>query len=186
MMRKVLFGVCLLLMIALAGCMRSQSSGTEYTVFVPPTLVATAVKTPTMNPITPVPAAVDRDCIKGLSYVDDVTVPDGTYFVPGAPVVKTWKVENSGTCRWTGRYTLRHIDGNAMEASPKQELVSIAPGTEGEITIEFTAPEVAGYYYSGWQAYDDLGKSFGDEIYMEIYVDPYADTYNQQSTQGGW
>lgn len=169
---KKLIPLSLIGILCLCGCSKSQSMGKDYIPYVPPTLVATAVNTPTVSPIQPIPAAIEKDCENMLSYVDDVTIPDGTSFAPGEEVVKTWRVENSGTCKWGQRYTLRYQGGSSMGAAAKQELPSIAPGTEGNITITFTAPEYEGSYYSSWIAYDDQGNPFGDDVYVEIYVDP--------------
>lgn len=161
-----------LLTAAVCGCQRSRSIGVENSMFIPPTLVSTAVMTPTTSPIQPVAAAPNIDCTSQLSYVDDVTVPDGTVFKPGEKVIKTWSVENSGTCEWTSQYSLRINYGDSMSASPRQTLPRIAPGDTGEVTVTFTAPEDTGSYYSSWSAYDSRGKAFGDDIYIEIIVSP--------------
>jgi len=164
----------------ICGCRRSQFKGEEYVHYVPPTLVATAVNTPTVNPIIPLPTAVGLNCKSYLTYLDDVTVPDGTTFVPGDEIIKTWAVRNDGNCAWNDKYSLRYTDGSAMEANSRQELPPLEPGEEGEVTVVFYAPENVGSYYSSWQAYDAQGEPFGDNIYMEIYVDPY---YTKDETQ---
>lgn len=170
------------LIILLCGCRRSRYKGVEFESYIPPTLVATVANTPTVNPITPMPtSAVYNDCVSYLSYVDDVTVPDGTTFVPGDAIVKTWMVRNDGECTWNDKFSLRFIDGSVMGANIRQELPPLEPGEEGEVTVYFTAPETMGSYYTGWQAYDAQGQAFGDDIYMEIYVNPY---YTIDETQG--
>ena len=138
--------------------------GKDYPIFIPPTLVATVVNTPTVTAIDPIPAALDKNCTNILSFVDDLTIPDGTVVSPGETIRKAWAVENSGTCKWNKRYTLRYIDGFAMGADIEQELVNIPPGEKGKIEIEFTAPDFMGSYYSSWMAYDDQGRAFGNDI----------------------
>ena len=170
---KIKTGLILIGAILLGGCMRSQSMGTDYVPFVPPTLVATVVNTPTVSPIDPIPAALAKNCLNILSFVDDLTIPDGTVVSPGEKIKKVWAVKNDGSCKWNKRYTLRLMNGLAMGASSEQELVNIEPGKQGKIEIEFTAPEYIGSYFSSWMAYDDQGRAFGDDIYCEIYVDPY-------------
>ena len=150
-----------------------------------PTDTDVPTDTPTPFPTsTPEPTAVDINCNSYLTYLDDVTVPDGTIFVPGDEIVKTWSVRNDGDCTWNEKYTLRYIDGSAMEAKQNQALPKLAPGEEGEVTVVFTAPQTVGSYYSGWQAYDPQGKPFGDDIYMEIYVDPYHTVDETQEESG--
>ena len=178
----LLCGVLLLL----CGCRRSRFKGVEIVNYVPPTLVATVVNTPTVRPITPMPTSdMNFDCTPYLSYVDDVTVPDGTVFVPGDAVVKTWAIRNDGDCTWNDKFSLRHIDGSLMGAeNSRQELPALQPNEEGEVTVVFTAPQTAGSYYSGWQAYDAQGNAFGDDIYIEIYVDPYHTIDDTQGESG--
>lgn len=170
-MKRVLNWLILLcLLLSLCACLRSKGQGEEVEHFIPPTLVATAVHTPTMDPFTPIPVSVDVNCENNLSYLDDVTVPDGTVFEPGAEIIKTWSVQNSGTCSWNSRYSLRIVTGDSMSASPRQELTKIEPDESGEVSVTFTAPDTMGSYYSSWRAYDDQGRAFGDDIYIEIIV----------------
>ena len=180
-MRKITVLLLCSLGLLICGCRRSRFKGVEFQSYIPPTLVATVVNPPTVNPITPMPTAVDVNCNSYLSYVDDVTVPDGSIFVPGDEIVKTWSVRNDGDCTWNEKYSLRYIDGSAMEADSRQVLPALEPGEEGEVTVIFTAPQNAGSYYSSWQAYDPQGNPFGDDIYIEIYVDPY---HTVDETQG--
>ena len=182
MRKKAALLVCSLIFI-ICGCTRSRYMGVEVeSYYKAPTLVATLVSTPTINPITPMPTSAEySNCSSYLSYVDDVTVPDGSVFVPGDEIVKTWLVRNDGECTWTDKFSLRFIDGSLMDASVRAALPELAPGEEGEVTVTFTAPQNQGSYYSGWQAYDAKGEPFGDDIYMEIYVNPY---YTVDETQG--
>ena len=180
--------ICGVLM-CLCGCRRSRFKGVEFEPYIPPTLVATVVNTPTVNPITPMPTSVNNyTCSPNLSYVDDVTVPDGTTFVPGDRIVKTWAVRNDGDCTWNDKFSLRHIDGSVMGAeSSRQSLPSLEPGETGEITVIFYAPEVSYVtsVWSGWQAYDPQGEPFGDDIYIEINVDPYYTIDETQDNANG-
>src|SRR5512135_3113735 len=40
------------------------------------------------------------------AYVRDVTIPDGTLFMPGTSFTKTWEIKNTGTCAWDGTYSI--------------------------------------------------------------------------------
>ena len=39
-------------------------------------------------------------CSDWLTFVEDLTIPDGTSVIPGSVLDKRWQVENSGTCNW--------------------------------------------------------------------------------------
>jgi hypothetical protein len=127
----------------------------------PPTLVPTESLTPTPEP-----------CTHGLSFVDDLTVPDGTSFSPGASIDKQWLVQNSGTCHWDATYRLKLVRGNPLGAVDDQPLFPARAGTQATIRIVFTAPAEAGAYESAWQAVDPDGNLFGDLIFMQIVVTP--------------
>ena len=47
---------------------------------------------------TPVEDVETGDCTLNASFVTDITIPDDTQTAPGAPFVKGWRIENTGTC----------------------------------------------------------------------------------------
>ena len=149
------------------GCLRSQSEGVLSSQFIPPTLVATSFKTPTTDPFQP---TIDpRDPAPRLTFIVTWPFRMGLFWTR-AEIVKRWQVENSGTCEWTAKYSVRILSGASMGAEPKQKLEPIAPGETGSIEIVFYAPEETGEYYSQWQAYDDRGKPFGQDFFIDIIV----------------
>jgi hypothetical protein len=107
-----------------------------------------------------------------LTYVQDLSVPDGTNYAPGQPIDKQWLVSNSGTCNWDSRYRLKLIGGDAMAAAPLQALYPARAGTQATIRIVFTAPQQAGLYQSQWKAMNPDGLVFGDAFYTQIAVTP--------------
>jgi len=81
------------------------------------------------------------DCTNVLTYLNDLTVPDGTHFNPGTKIEKKWQVKNSGTCNWMDGYTIQLVGGDALGASESQALIPARNGTEAVIQIDFTAPQ---------------------------------------------
>ena len=153
----------------LAACSALESP--QPTAYRPPTVAAPtlpAAPTPTLQQptLTPAPPV----CQDNLTFVEDVTVPDGTYVDPGVVLDKRWKVKNSGTCNWDEDYRFRLVDGPAMNTIPEQALFPARSGTEAVIRLVFIAPEEPGQYRSAWQAVSPLGEPFGDPIYIEIIV----------------
>ncbi len=111
-------------------------------------------------------------CIDGLSYLQDLTIPDGTNVQPGQYIDKQWQVKNSGTCNWDQRYRLKLISGAAMGADLLLPLYPARAGAEATIEIRFTAPQSAGLYECHWQAVGPEGQPFGDAFYMQVAVTP--------------
>jgi hypothetical protein len=163
-----------LVFFAMAACTPAPAP----TFFVPPTQItqipptqpivrvvtATAVITPTASTTPPAP------CTSGLTYVQDLTVPDDTAFGPGQSIDKQWLVTNTGTCDWNAAYRLKLIDGPAMGAITSQALYPARAGRQATIQIIFSAPSEAGTYKSTWQAFDPNGAAFGDPVYIQIVV----------------
>ncbi|MEN6571775.1 MAG: NBR1-Ig-like domain-containing protein [Anaerolineaceae bacterium] len=162
----------LLISIFAAGCTglrpsRQVPQETQAQAYVPPVRSDTATPVPTAGPSMPTQMA---DCSNSLTYLSDLTVPDGTHFNPGNSIEKKWQVKNSGTCNWVDGYTLKMVGGDPLGAAESQALIPARNGTEAVIQIDFTAPQAAGEYDSSWQAHDPQGNPFGDKIFIKITV----------------
>jgi plastocyanin len=120
--------------------------------------------TPTFTPapgtatVTPLPPPTcDR-----AQFISDVTVPDGTLFNPGKTFTKTWRLKNVGTCTWTTSYALIFDSGDKMGGPDSVNLPnSVAPGQTVDLTINLTAPTVAGSYRGYWKFRNANGVPFG-------------------------
>jgi hypothetical protein len=140
--------------------------------YIPPTRVipsATPLPPPTSTPGERSPVA-PPPCTDQLTFIDDLTIPDGSVVSPGEALDKRWQVENSGTCNWDERYRLRLIAGTSLGSPAELALFPARSGTLVDLRILFTAPEEAGAYRSAWQAYGPSGEPFGDQIFIDIVV----------------
>lgn len=161
-----LFGVTLLL----AACTRSLLPADEG-FFIAPTIVGGS-EAIILETLTPLPATATPECDNNLVFLRDITVPDGTHFAAGATIEKSWELRNDGTCAWIHGYTVElQENSNGLGAIPRQPLPEAAPGESIVLTIQFTAPNVAGTYTSLWKAHALGGEPFGVGIYVEIVVD---------------
>jgi len=134
---------------------------------VPPTLIPTIISFATPTSLPP--------CTDGLSFIADLTIPDGTTVKPGDVIQKQWLVENSGTCNWDARYKLMLINGAEMGSETVQVLFPARAGTQATLSIDFIAPSEPGSYGNAWQAIAPNGEPFGDFISMQIVVQPIAE-----------
>lgn len=152
----------------LAACTRSALG--DQAIFVAPTLVGNSspliLETTTALPASPTPP-----CENNLVFLRDINIPDGTHFLAGQPIEKSWEVRNDGSCAWVRGYSVQLADGIAMGAIDRQALPEAQPGEVVVITIQFTAPAAAGTYRSAWKAHDQTGEPFGVQIYIEIIVE---------------
>ncbi|MBI3738028.1 MAG: hypothetical protein HY258_03160 [Chloroflexi bacterium] len=165
--------ILLTLIFLLSACAPTSTA----TPFVPPTqpaqivvITATAsgpLSTPIPTIFIPTPTP---PCTDVLTFVNDLTIPDGTVVTPGQSVDKQWLVTNSGTCNWTAGYRLKLVSGSNMGAAREQALYPARAGTQAVLQIIFTAPNDPGSYRSAWQAFNPDGQAFGDTIYIQIIV----------------
>jgi hypothetical protein len=119
---------------------------------------------------TPIVTAAPTTCLNDLTFVQDLTVPDGSIILPGGGIDKQWLVQNSGTCNWDASYRFKLIGGDSLGAQAEQALFPARAGGQATLRILFTAPLVIGTYQSAWQAFAPDGTPFGDTVFMQIIV----------------
>lgn len=175
--RSIRLAVISISILALSSCAPTSTP----TLFVPPTeapqLIPAAQPTANSTPtivstqivVTP---TVTPPCTNNLTFVKDVTIPDGTTVTPNQSIDKQWLVTNSGTCNWDSKYHLKLISGNAMGAANEQTLFPARAGAQVTLRIVFTALSTAGDYQSVWQAIAPDGTAFGDPVSIKISVSP--------------
>ena len=123
----------------------------------PPQPTNTAITIPTAGPVlaTITPNIPPTAVCDQATFVNDVTIPDGTATAPGASFKKTWRLKNTGTCTWSG-YTLVFDSGESM-APVIDPIGTVAPGQEVDVSVTFTAPTAPGDYRSYWRIRNPSG-----------------------------
>jgi hypothetical protein len=119
---------------------------------------------PTSSPNgQPVPTATNAVCTNAADFVTDVTVPDNSQVVAGTTFVKTWRIKNSGTCTWDGRYHLVHAGGPVLGAVVEtlQMPATVTPGQTVDLSLTMLAPVTPGSYQSDWKVQTPQGTFFG-------------------------
>ena len=137
------------------------AQATQATPFSPPTLppaqpTNTAITFPTVAPATLPPAVSATPVCDQAHFIKDVTIPDGTTFLPNETFVKTWRLRNTGNCTWSG-YSLVFDSGNSMNATSPIAIGTVSPGQEVDLSVTFTAPATNGSYRSYWRIRNPSG-----------------------------
>jgi len=138
----------------------------------PPTAIPTSTLVPATN--TPLPTATAVTYCDWVSFVKDVTVPDGSRFAPGETFTKTWRLNNRGTCTWTPDYMLVYTSGAQMGSTTAVRLPGyVAPGQTVDVSVTLTAPDASGKYVGYWILRNPSGTLFGygDKANQAFYVD---------------
>ena len=108
------------------------------------------------------PKPVAAALCDSASFVADVTIPDGTTVAPNATFVKTWRLQNSGTCTWTTSYAVVFTGGDQMGSPAVIPMPSsVAPGGTVDITVNLTAPGTPGHYRGNYKLKNATGSLFG-------------------------
>lgn len=124
-----------------------------------PLLFSTPTPAPTMTPLPPTQTPLPCDLAR---FIQDVTVPDNTEFSPGTPFVKTWRLQNAGTCAWSPAYALVVEGENIFNAPVLVPLPgNVPPGGTVDISVNLVAPSVAGTYRGNFLLANPSGRRFG-------------------------
>lgn len=103
------------------------------------------------------------------TFVADITIPDGTIMAPYQEFEKTWRIRNSGTVPWTGRWLARRgaPTGHGVPTSPARvSIPDTQPGEEVDISVPMRAQPLAG----ASQAH----RKMVDDGWWEYFPDRYA------------
>jgi hypothetical protein len=116
----------------------------------------------TAVPPTPIPC-------DSATFLQDVTIPDGTQVTPGQVFTKTWRLRNTGSCTWTTSYALLFDSGTAMNAPSALNLPgSVPPGQYIDLSVSLTAPTAPGTYRGNFKLRNANGAVFGIGPYNNV------------------
>jgi hypothetical protein len=136
---------------------------------VTPTETATPVLTETLAPtatVTFTPTATNTPTpstpCNAAAFAGNLSIPDGTSFIPNHDFVKTWRFQNTGACTWTTGYSLAYISGDPMSAPAAVNLPNeVQPGQFVTVSVPMFAPAEAGTYTGYWMLRSDSNEYFG-------------------------
>jgi hypothetical protein len=132
----------------------------------PMTLTAIPSSTPSpipsfSSPTLIFPTSIVERCNQP-QFIKDVTVKDGSEFLPGAAFTKVWRFKNIGVCNWDENTALIFTDGDNMGSTKTYPLKeSVQPGEIVDVRVDLTAPTRTGHYQSYWMFMSSKGELFG-------------------------
>jgi hypothetical protein len=168
-------GVSILLFAAACATPTPASTPTRSAIFAPqPTAPATTEIPPTQpalqTPTPPPRATVALTCADNASFIEDLTIPDGSQVLPGEALNKRWSVSNSGSCDWGQDYRLVQVGTSDIEGPGEIALFPASAGSTAVWEVSLVAPSTTGEYLGRWQARAPDGTLFGDEVFVLIVV----------------
>ena len=171
-MKKISILALLVLVLSSACTNVPQETATEAPVLfvtstLPPTRPGLVLPTYTPPPVTetpdPLTPSPTPSCRDSAIFVEDVNYPDHTRLEPGEQFTKTWKLQNTGNCSWTG-YTVAFVSGDDLGAP---ESVAV-PETEASSTVEVSMGLIAPADDGAYTANFELRNAEGEAIPLGI------------------
>lgn len=134
------------------------------------TVTTAATQPPETMPASPATPTPTPGCVFDVAYVADIAVPDNTPFLPNTPFVKTWRLQNNGSCNWEPGSLWVYSSGDPLGGPVSVALPAAAVGAAVDVSVDFVAPATPGVYRSTWQAQAPDGVRFGGQFYVQIVV----------------
>lgn len=104
-----------------------------------------------------------------LAFIRDVNYPGGTTVAPAESFIKTWKVQNTGSCDWQVGYTLSIVSDPHFDSSWHKLGRIVKPGEWAEVSVIVDAPGKAGSYTAYWRLTDGA-HAFGATLGLTVVV----------------
>ncbi len=145
-----------------------------------PTATLTATPEPVIPTLTPVPSITPvpsltpapvlptpLPCYR-LSFIKDVSIPDGTTLGPNQSFVKTWRLQNTGSCTWSSDFVLLFAGGTQMGAPAAAKLnATVRPGDIIDVSVTMISPSSEGSYTGNWMVRSANGVVFGYGVHAD-------------------
>ncbi|MFI9847882.1 NBR1-Ig-like domain-containing protein [Nonomuraea sp. NPDC051941] len=106
------------------------------------------------------------------AFEQDVTHPDGTMVKTGTEFTKIWRIRNTGTIPWRGRYLTR-LNDTPCRAPKRVEIRPVRPGEPVDIAVRVRASDSPGRCKIYWKMTDEAGTqllSAKKPIFLDVVV----------------
>ncbi len=106
-------------------------------------------------------------------YVSETGPVDKSSVTADKTFVKTFTLENNGTCTWNTGYSFSFVSGDQLAGNNVTYAAKdapTAPGHTNTFKLTMTAPTASGEYIGHWQMETPDGTRFGDRPYFDVIV----------------
>jgi len=117
------------------------------------------------------------------AYVTDVSFPDAAVFAPSQPVVKTWRMRNTGSTAWDSSVQLVFLTGDPLTTSVAVGVPATSPGQTADISVNLTTPP-SGSHFGYWRMLSSRRGYFGTVIYPEVTAQTPSPYLTLQASPG--
>jgi hypothetical protein len=135
---------------------------------------------------TPSPLPIGDECTNLAKFINE-TYPDNSKFPPNERFVKSWVLQNVGTCTWTPEYQLVFQEGDEMGGtSPVPIGQTVNPDDSIEINLPQNTPGEPGVYQGFWKlrSEDNVEFGLGDDGSVSFWVKIIVEGKPQNTPSG--
>jgi len=140
-----------------------------------PGLTPQLLITPTLGIVNTV--TTKNGCNDG-QYLAEEGYVDGTQVDPNKNIIKSFMIQNIGTCDWDEGYSFAFIPelstpgfvGYSIVLNKNKPEEFTKAGTGQTFVLKLQAPKDPGTYKGYWKLKDDLGNYFGPLVWIEVVV----------------
>jgi len=102
-----------------------------------------------------------------ISFVADVTIPDGTVIPINSSYKKIWRIKNIGMIEWKGRYLSRitPISPNICSSPKRVQIPDTLPSKTVDVEVVISTPSIPGSCRTDWKMTDKDGELFFPDAY---------------------
>jgi hypothetical protein len=133
--------------------------------------------THTASILTTTPKAAHQDSALEATFIEDVSIPDGTVVSPGSQLVKQWSLKNTGAAPWPLGISAVFVGGVVPPTKAEGKLSTpqlesaVAPGSSAVVSVMLQAPaEEQDNVVSYWQLCTPAGMKFGPRLWVDVDV----------------
>ena len=95
----------------------------------------------------------------------------GSVFPPGSEFVKTWRLQNIGSCALDEGAAMVYLGGTEMTDSERVKIQAVAqPGQTFDVSLPMRAPAAAGQYQSQW-AVETAQKALITSLQLSVVIE---------------
>ena len=110
------------------------------------------------------------ECTFDAELVEDIAIENSSDISAQDEFTKTWRVKNIGTCEWDKDVELAFVSGDSIEQGQTEDIINTKKDESINVSVNLTAPSVAGTYQAIWKLTDNEGSEFGDPLPLAVVV----------------
>lgn len=119
---------------------------------------------------TPTSPTATPACRYSMRFVADISIPDDTAVPAGAGFIKTWRIQNNGTCAWPAGTSWVFASGQQMGGPDTVSVSATNPGETADVSVHLVAPTTPGRYTGYWTLRLPTGGTVDQRYFVRIVV----------------